>query len=194
MATPDPNKCITFDILNLSSLNITKKPANILISENFEIKICDFGFATEIAAGVSGTKSLVGTIKFVAPEMWKQERNYSHEIDWFALGILAGEMLSEALIFDPYKNEDPEKESAMPETQQWRNCLINDEPNLDVFQNEEMRDLIKGVIATISLKDHLIINIGMYIKINKQILLTIKFYFSIKNFQVLVKNVLFFCI
>ena len=129
---------------------------------------------------MSGTKSLVGSIKFLAPEIWKQERNYSHEIDWFSLGIVTGEMLSETLIFKPKKNEDTEKGTLRSEIEQWRNCLINDEANLDAFKDEEMRDLIKGVIATTNVKEYQIISIGMYIKINKQVLLTIRFCFSIK--------------
>merc|ERR1711971_444010 len=87
-----------------------------------------------------------GSIKFLAPEIWKQERNYSHEIDWFSLGIVTGEMLSETLIFKPKKNEDTEKGTLRSEIEQWRNCLINDDANLDAFKDEEMRDLIKGLV------------------------------------------------
>jgi len=60
------------------------KTANILLDNNFNPKICDFGFATYIRDNLN---DCLGTYEYAAPEIYK--RNYNGvKVDIFALGVI----------------------------------------------------------------------------------------------------------
>ena len=66
------------------------KPDNILLSDDFNIKIADFGFAGPIA-GRTGTGYLttsLGTEPYQAPEINERKPYKGEEVDLFALGIV----------------------------------------------------------------------------------------------------------
>jgi serine/threonine protein kinase len=67
------------------------KPENVLICPDGHLKLTDFGLAKSIDAE-EATTTFCGTPEYVAPEMVRRE-HYSYPIDWWALGILAFEML-----------------------------------------------------------------------------------------------------
>ena len=46
------------------------KPENIFLDKNYDIKIADFGFAKHI--NLKKMKSLVGTLRYMAPEVLEQ--------------------------------------------------------------------------------------------------------------------------
>ena len=60
------------------------KPENVLIAENFDVKLCDFGWA--IAMDVPRRRrSICGTIEYMAPEITHQQLQ-TEKIDIWALG------------------------------------------------------------------------------------------------------------
>ncbi|KAF5357405.1 hypothetical protein D9758_005952 [Tetrapyrgos nigripes] len=66
------------------------KPENILLNADGHIKIADFGFAKSCT---SVAYTLCGTPDYLAPELCQQLR-YNKSVDWYALGVLAFEMLT----------------------------------------------------------------------------------------------------
>ncbi len=67
------------------------KPANIMIGEGLRVKIADFG----VAASISGQTSMVlGTTKYMAPELFTGEGTIDGRVDMYSLGFIAYEMLA----------------------------------------------------------------------------------------------------
>jgi serine/threonine protein kinase len=52
------------------------KSDNILVNSNGDIKLCDFGYATQLTKTKRGTVSQVGTICWMAPELVKNDKKY----------------------------------------------------------------------------------------------------------------------
>ena len=74
------------------------KPANIMVTEEGEIKLSDFGIA-RFATQVSGSGRIMGTPAYLAPEQILGEP-HSTRSDLFSLGIVLYYMLTGAPAFD----------------------------------------------------------------------------------------------
>ena len=68
------------------------KPANIMIDEEDEALIMDFGIARSSANTHSGVSQVVGTLAYMAPEQ-AQAKTTDQRADVYALGMMAREML-----------------------------------------------------------------------------------------------------
>ncbi|CAF1085508.1 unnamed protein product [Rotaria sordida] len=62
------------------------KMENILLDENGNIKIIDFGLSKWLLLGQK-TSTICGTLQYIAPEVLSV-RPYDHRVDWWSLGIL----------------------------------------------------------------------------------------------------------
>uniref|UniRef100_A0AC35TS76 Aurora kinase n=1 Tax=Rhabditophanes sp. KR3021 TaxID=114890 RepID=A0AC35TS76_9BILA len=70
------------------------KTENLLITVDYHIKLADFGWAVyNKNAGIIRQSTICGTLEYLPPEMLKNKRNYTKEVDNWALGILLYEML-----------------------------------------------------------------------------------------------------
>ncbi|ETV84896.1 STE/STE7/MEK1 protein kinase, variant 3 [Aphanomyces astaci] len=85
---------ITYQILcGLSYLKSRKrvhrdiKPSNILLNSKGEVKLTDFGIATELHNSVAMCGSFVGTFKYMSPERI-QHKPYSYSSDIWSLGLV----------------------------------------------------------------------------------------------------------
>ncbi|XP_054281916.1 mitogen-activated protein kinase kinase kinase kinase 5-like isoform X7 [Macrosteles quadrilineatus] len=70
------------------------KGANILLTENGDVKLADFGVSAQITATINKRKSFIGTPYWMAPEVAAVERKggYNHLCDIWAVGITAIEL------------------------------------------------------------------------------------------------------
>ena len=77
------------------------KLENILLNEEGYIKLVDFGISKQLDVGArERTFSVRGTPEYMAPEILTK-KGYSFQVDWWALGTLAYEMVvGEAPFFD----------------------------------------------------------------------------------------------
>ncbi len=71
------------------------KPANILIDEDDNLYLTDFGIAKVLAdtAHLTATGRVIGTARYIAPEQWRGEP-IDARVDVYALGIILYEMLT----------------------------------------------------------------------------------------------------
>ena len=92
------------------------KPENLLISKDFNLKVCDFGFARNFSCNSSSYNlnnnsendlkltEYVATRWYRAPELLIDNGKYGPEIDYWAIGCLMGELIDGNPLF-PGENE-----------------------------------------------------------------------------------------
>ena len=68
------------------------KPENILLDEQFNVKLCDFGWSCEMEQEEDFRTSVCGTYEYMSPEIVHYRRHNS-KVDIWCLGILLYEML-----------------------------------------------------------------------------------------------------
>lgn len=73
------------------------KLENILIDDEGNIKLIDFGLAVQLQQGETA-KDVVGTTTYMAPEMVKKQ-GYNKSIDWWSLGIILYMMVHQTYPF-----------------------------------------------------------------------------------------------
>jgi serine/threonine-protein kinase len=70
------------------------KPENVLISDQGDVKIVDFGLVRAVAAaGITSTSVILGTAAYLSPEQVR-DGNASPRSDVYAVGIVAYELLT----------------------------------------------------------------------------------------------------
>ncbi|OHT17119.1 STE family protein kinase [Tritrichomonas foetus] len=67
------------------------KTDNVLLNQNGEVKLADFGYTAQLHDKNESRKSIVGTPYWMAPELIKAQP-YSFEVDVWSLGILCREL------------------------------------------------------------------------------------------------------
>lgn len=79
-------------------------PSNILLDENFTVKLTDFGLATKWGTqSASMNKSFVGTILYSCPEM-VQSKKCTSKADIWSLGAVMYELMT---LKQPFKGDNP---------------------------------------------------------------------------------------
>lgn len=90
------------------------KPENILLDENLEPKIADFGLAKLLNRGGSNmsVSRIRGTRGYLAPE-WVSSLPITAKVDVYSFGVVLLELLKGARVSDLDKNEDEEVEMVL---------------------------------------------------------------------------------
>ncbi|KAJ5727013.1 Mitogen-activated protein kinase HOG1, partial [Penicillium malachiteum] len=79
------------------------KPSNILINENCDLKICDFGLARIVDSTMTG---YVTTRYYRAPETMLTWQEYNVEIDMWSAGCILAEMIEGSPLFPGHSHPD----------------------------------------------------------------------------------------
>ncbi|KAJ0544252.1 putative protein-serine/threonine kinase CMGC-CDK-PITSLRE family [Helianthus annuus] len=79
------------------------KTSNLLLNNDGELKICDFGMSRHYASPLKPYTSLVVTLWYRAPELLLGMKNYSTAIDMWSVGCIMAELLSGKPLFDGNK-------------------------------------------------------------------------------------------
>ena len=96
-------------LIYLYNNNITHrdiKLENILVNENNDHILCDFGLARN---ALTKMRRICGTYNYMAPEMWyrdkkSQNKQYSYKVDIFSMGALIIEIVNgDGLFYDEYR-------------------------------------------------------------------------------------------
>ena len=84
------------------------KPANILLDENLNVKVTDFGFSAVLRAGeaLHDAHRALGTLLYMAPEVM-QMREYDTSADIYALGLILYELVTELELFADFTEVRP---------------------------------------------------------------------------------------
>ena len=88
------------------------KPENILLSKNYDIKLCDFGWS--ILHHNQTRETFCGTFEYMAPEIL-ENKPYDEKVDIWSLGIL---------LYELFHNRSPFK--AKTQNEIYRNAIKND--------------------------------------------------------------------
>jgi len=76
------------------------KPSNLMLSQDDQIKLTDFGIAKDLdATALTATGRTLGTAAYMAPEQIRGTPEVSHKTDLYALGIVLYQMLTGDLPF-----------------------------------------------------------------------------------------------
>ena len=75
------------------------KPENILVDRNGVVKIADFGLAKLLSPTpeeftLTGTRQVLGTLKYMAPEQIEKPEQVDHRADLYSLGVVFYELLT----------------------------------------------------------------------------------------------------
>jgi len=97
---------IAINYLHLSDIvHRDIKSHNVLLDENFRVKLCDFGLARSTHSLNKGSMQFSGTPCYMAPEIF-QKRAYDEKIDVFAFGTLIWELFSRKVPFEGLEPAD----------------------------------------------------------------------------------------
>ncbi len=89
-------KCMAF-LHSCGLMHRDLKSLNLLVSKNFDVKICDFGLSRFVDRQTQMTNN-IGTIAWIAPELF-QKKFYTEKADVYSYGIILWELVSRKIPF-----------------------------------------------------------------------------------------------
>lgn len=116
------------------------KLENILVDENFNVKLADFGFATDV--NIENLTLFRGSTAYMAPEIWGTESYDGRKADIFSMGVVIFTMVVGYQPFDIAKPKDKDFKLFLDGNldQFWEQ--MNEVNNLSV----EFKDLLSSML------------------------------------------------
>ena len=120
------------------------KPDNVLYEQpnlsdpeydpdKVRIKLTDFGFATHFAKDRKTLQYVLGSQRYMAPEIWRQER-HSQKVDIWALGVLTYLMLSGRHVWNTKKVDELQR------------MVLQDDPDLSGIEDTVSRPALSFIL------------------------------------------------
>ncbi len=82
---------------HLHSLDVVHrdlKPSNLLVSDDFDVRVIDFGLAGMLADRMTRTGALLGSMLYLSPEQLRADKSLDKRSDVFQVGLILYEMLT----------------------------------------------------------------------------------------------------
>lgn len=89
-------KCMSF-LHGCGVIHRDLKSLNLLVSKNFEVKICDFGLSRVIDSNKAMTSN-IGTVAWIAPEVFSKKA-YTEKADVYSYGVILWELITRKMPF-----------------------------------------------------------------------------------------------
>jgi len=89
-------KCMVF-LHSCGLMHRDLKSLNLLVSKNYEVKICDFGLSRFVDRQTQMTNN-IGTIAWIAPELF-QKKFYTEKADVYSYGVILWELVTRKIPF-----------------------------------------------------------------------------------------------
>lgn len=107
------------------------KPANVLLDDDMEARIADFGLAKEMpdANTHMSTSNVAGTVGYIAPEYY-QTSKFTDKCDMYSFGVLLGSLVMGMLPSDEFFQHTDE----MSLVYWMRNVMISEDPKRAIDQ------------------------------------------------------------
>ncbi|KAA6375758.1 MAG: putative CAMK family protein kinase [Streblomastix strix] len=85
------------------------KPENVFLSQYLESRLGDFGLSKVLDAQLSYAKSMIGTFRYVSPELLQEEKFHKSGDVW-GIGVTIYELLTQHRPFDGRTNDELQKQ------------------------------------------------------------------------------------
>ena len=118
------------------------KPGNLMITENGNVKITDFGVARPATSDLTAHDEIIGSVHYMAPEVWLG-KEITGAADYYGLGIILYELVTGAL---PFQHE-------RPATLMWMH--VKSEPIAPIQLNPELEPWVNKLILKLMSKSPL---------------------------------------
>ena len=151
------------------------KPENIFFKKDLNLMIGDFGVAKQLQNGIIHANTQIGTFRYMAPEILKNEK-YSNKVDIYSLGCIIYELCTFNLYFgnktggkinfnvygndlqnliDKLVENEPNKRPNINEIEEIINKLINEHGGTSLIKIFKKNQALKTFILEICITKYL---------------------------------------
>jgi serine/threonine protein kinase len=121
------------------------KTENLLMDENFNLKIADFGFAKAISQTKSLMTTIIGTSAYYAPEIHRLEAYDGEKADIFTIGVILFFFVSYHF---PFKNSSDKDDlyKYFLNNEKHNFWIVHSSNKQQGFYSDDFKDLVNGLL------------------------------------------------